>query len=432
MAFEIVFLFFIICLFACFVFFMRRNEELPLFLCFYSGMVLIRLHLLETGQADWIRFDYGIHFIFNMEEAFYVAKLIVLGTVILTCAFLLLVKSPPAVKIDNSDYLKRFLAKKKTLIIVLFVLFYLFQMAFRTKLSHGYATNLTLANSSFIILIFLLFYKSDTSTIQKVFFSVFTGVLAYSTYSPENRFQFLGWVIPIFFLMMQGKKPMQKLLPAASGLILILIFFSIARTLRSEEVRTGSASEKYDEGVSRLMAFEDINFIDGFIMITQVYPEYLDYHYGMDHLAIFLRPVPRALWPGKPLASWHQKYAAKYNYGEAYDAGFSPTLYGVFYGEGGIIGIVVFSLLWGWFLARVTLACNTYDHDMSAVLKGVLIASLVPVLRSGDLPGDVAVVGMSYWPVFAFIYLYNKFIKKEKLIERHMELASIVDKNDKK
>lgn len=404
----------IFCSIASISFFFKRNEELPFFLCFYTGMVLVRLYLLEQGQAEWVNFDYGIYFEFTMEEAYNVATLMILGTVVLVACLLSFSKPPPVIKKDNSSYLKQFLAEKRTLIIGLFILFYFFQLMFRNSLSHGYATNIVLANSSFVILLFLLFYKSDTTTTQKVFFSILTGVIAYSTYSSENRFQFLGWVIPIALLLLQKRKPFQKLLPLGIGMVAILLFFSIARTLRSSEVRSASTEEIYEAGVSRLLEFEDINFIDGFMMLHQVYPDYLDYHYGMDHLAIFFRPVPRSLWPGKPAAGWHQKYAEKYNYGESFEAGFSPTLYGVFYGEGGVMGIVIFSIIWGWFLARLSYSINSYDTDLYQVLKGVLIASLIPVLRSGDLAGDIAVVGMSYWPIFTFLYLYGKFIKKEK------------------
>jgi hypothetical protein len=79
------------------------------------------------------------------------------------------------------------------------------------------------------------------------------------------------------------------------------------------------------------------------------------------------------------------------------------------------MGIIIFSIIWGWFLSRLSFKINCYDTDLAQILKGILIASLIPVLRSGDLAGDIAVVGMSYWPIFTFLYLYHKFIKEKSL-----------------
>jgi len=421
MEFGLAFLFFLLCFLIATSFFLSSNEELPLFVTLYTGLVLVRLYLLQKGEVDWVNFDYGIYFEFNMDLAYHVGSLIILGTVVLVSSYFFFYKQPPPVKRGSSTLLKQFLQQKKMLIIVLFGLFFLFQLTFGHSLSHGYATDLTLANSAFIVLLFFLFYTSQTSNFQKILFALFTGVLAYSTYSSENRFQFLGWAIPIIFLLLHGKKASQKLLPLILGTVVILVFFSMARTLRSEEVQEASFEEKYAAGFDRLLDFEDINFIDGFMMLYQVYPEYLDFGYGMDHLAILFRPIPRAFWPGKPRAGWHQKYAEKYNFGESYAAGFSPTLYGVFYGEGGVLAIILFSILWGWFLARLSFFCNSYGPDLAAVLKGILLASLIPILRSGDLAGDVAVVCMSFWPIFIFVYLYNKFLKKEAFKQINIE-----------
>jgi len=48
------------------------------------------------------------------------------------------------------------------------------------------------------------------------------------------------------------------------------------------------------------------------------------------------------------------------------------------------------------------------------LIKGIILASFIPILRGGDLPGIVAFIGMSYWPVFVMIYLYNKHLKRIK------------------
>ena len=54
-----------------------------------------------------------------------------------------------------------------------------------------------------------------------------------------------------------------------------------------------------------------------------------------------------------------------------------------------------------------------YNSDLYWLIKGIILASFIPILRGGDLPGIVAFIGMSYWPVFVMIYLYNKHLKKQ-------------------
>ncbi len=201
-----------------------------------------------------------------------------------------------------------------------------------------------------------------------------------------------------------------------AGLFAILIIFSAARVLRytNAEARVLTMEELYEESYERMEESDDVNFIDGFMMMYQVYPRYLDYTYGFDHLNIFLRPIPRVLWPDKPLAGWFQNYQQKYGL-EKTTIGFSPTLYGVFYAEMGTEGIIVFSILWAYGLVWLYRYINQFSSDLSWLLTGVMLTAMIPIFRSGDLPGDVAIVLMSYWPIIYFVYIYKKFLKKENI-----------------
>jgi oligosaccharide repeat unit polymerase len=172
-----------------------------------------------------------------------------------------------------------------------------------------------------------------------------------------------------------------------------------------------SLEDLYEESYDRMEESDDINFIDGFMMMYQVYPKYLDHTYGMDHLSILLRPIPRNLWPGKPLAGWFQNYQEKYGTQKS-TIGFSPTLYGVFYSEGGVVGIIILSVLWAYALAWTYRNFSAYKSDISYILIGVFLTALIPIFRSGDLPGDFAIVLLSYWPIILFTYKYRQFVKK--------------------
>jgi len=146
-------------------------------------------------------------------------------------------------------------------------------------------------------------------------------------------------------------------------------------------------------------------------MVLQVYPQHLDYHWGSEHLEILYRPIPRSLWPNKPLGGYANKIGLNDNMGGG-SVGISQSLYGSFYGEGGIFGIVVLCFIYALVLNRIMLISLRYKSDVRHLIKGITIASLVPLLRGGDLPGVYAFIGMTFWPVFYFIYKYKKFAVK--------------------
>jgi hypothetical protein len=398
--------------------FIKNNDELPIILIIFNLLVLTRLFALEAGDVDWVAFDYGIIFDFDMEQAYTVSQLIFLGTFILFTFYLIFYKKKEQEPSDNSEFFEEFLNKNKNIIIVGFVFFYIFKMfagnSLGDTLGKGYGFLLTLANSAFIILLFLILYKLKTNIVRKSIFSILFFLIAMSTYSPGLRYQFLGWAIPIFVYLFRNLKPLKKISYYSIGIVVTFVFFSIAGAERQEETRNSSFLDKFDTGIERILVAEDVNFIDGFVMLYQIYPQYLDFHYGLDHLGILLRPVPRAWWAGKPEGAWQQKYAQKYNLGYNFVTGISPTLYGVFFGEGGAFAIIIFSILWAFIFNKIRFGTETYDVDLQYILKGIFLASLLPLLRSGDLAGDISIIGMSYWPIFIFIYRYNKFIKEKK------------------
>jgi oligosaccharide repeat unit polymerase len=188
--------------------------------------------------------------------------------------------------------------------------------------------------------------------------------------------------------------------------------------MRYAKMDAMTLDEIYEESYDRLQESDDVNFIDGFMMLYQVYPQLLDYNYGMDHLNILFRPIPRSLWPDKPLAGWVLNYQEKYGI-EQVKVGFSPTLYGVFYAEGGVIGIIILSVIWAVFLAWLYRSFRVFQSDLSYMLIGIVLTAMIPIFRSGDLAGDFAIVLMSYWPIFIFVRQYKKYIDKRQQYESY-------------
>ncbi len=401
------------------IYFLRKRNEVPFFLAAFNLMVEYRIIALENGTSDFVASDYGIDFIFDLKYAYIASGLIALGTTIMLYSYILFFKPPVKTVKDDNQLLSAFIDKNKVIIVVGLCFFTLLTIALSGGDTGSYSFLTKLGTTSFILLLFLVVvFGKKTSGFVKFIYGLMFCFLAYLTYSTAIRFQFLGWIIPVGYFLVRNVKPGKKLVLAFSGIFVILIVFSLAGAMRNNVVSDLSLGQMYDLSVERMLVADDVNFIDGFMMIYQVYPKLLDYDYGLEHVAIFLRPIPRSLWPGKPLASWVRNYQAKYNGEVLNSAGFSPTIWGVFYAEGGIAGIIIFSVFWGWFLGFLYRKFSCFKSDLSYLLVGILIASLIPIFRSGDMAGDFAIVLMSFWPVIVFVRYYKKFVERERKLEQ--------------
>jgi hypothetical protein len=159
---------------------------------------------------------------------------------------------------------------------------------------------------------------------------------------------------------------------------------------------------------------EDATMLDGFMMVLQVYPQHLNFHYGTEHLEILYRPIPRSIWPDKPLGGYANKLGLNDNMSGG-SVGISQSIYGSFYGEGGVGGIVILSILYAVLLNYIMVSSLKYKSDVRHLIKGITLASTIPILRGGDLPGIYAFVGMTFWPVFYFIYNYKTYLHMYRL-----------------
>ncbi|MFN8416226.1 MAG: hypothetical protein U0U66_07840 [Cytophagaceae bacterium] len=394
-------------------FFISKKTEVPLFIALFNVLVQTRIVSLENGWADFVNFNYQIDFVFTMEQAYLISNYITIGSTIMQYVYMGFYSSPKVSVLDSDDSFKEFLLSKKNIIFIGLAIFTLFQLFFAGNISDSYGLLSRLGNSSFILLFYLLFHftNPEKTSIKLMYLSGFL-FLAWLTYSAELRFQFLGWMIPVGYFIFRKYSVQMKIVLMIFGLFVILVIFSAARVMRYNDVNNMTAEEWYDESYERLQVTDDINFIDGFMMMYQVYPSMLEHTYGVEHLNVVFRPIPREMWPGKPLAGWFQNYREKYGV-EFANIGFSPTIYGVFYAEIGEEGIWIFSCLWGVLLVYVYRKTRQYSSCLSDLLTGVFLAALVPIFRSGDMAGDFAIVLMSYWPILFFVWKYNQYVNEK-------------------
>ncbi|MEH1774146.1 oligosaccharide repeat unit polymerase [Nostoc sp.] len=252
-------------------------------------------------------------------------------------------------------------------------------------------------------------------------FSILVGV-SYYTFSPTSRFQFLGWMLASAIVLSSSYRPKTRLILFTIIAVLAISMFAVAGAMRNTTLAEDAVNQAAFE---RAFSAEDANMLDGFVMIQQVYPERLDYSWGMEHLEIVMRPIPRALWPEKPVGGYMNKLNITTNKGKG-TLGISPSLIGSFYAEGGIIGIIFFSIVYGKIFASIV-RYSTKIHPFASILvRAILCACLIPLLRGGDLPGIYAWFGMAFWPCFLLLWIKRKYFRQSYLSTRHFYLNNSV------
>jgi hypothetical protein len=162
--------------------------------------------------------------------------------------------------------------------------------------------------------------------------------------------------------------------------------------------------------------------LDGLVYLMQVYPKLLPYRYGGEHLEILERPIPRAWWPGKPVGGYMNKLGL-FNAGSSVTVGIAPTLFGSFYTEGGWVAVFIFCVIYGWGIARIVRFSAEVRPLFGVLIRAGLLAGLIPLLRGGDLPGIYAWLGMTFWPLFIFLWWNRPYLRPLPLRTRELTTA---------
>jgi hypothetical protein len=255
------------------------------------------------------------------------------------------------------------------------------------------------------ILLALLWKAGGLNSQGRKFIAVvMLAVVAYLTFDSSSRFQFLGWILASTIILTAGLPFRRKALFALLGLTTAAALFAVAGALRGADDPDVALQE---ESVNRFAFAADANMLDGFVLLRQVYPDILNYSYGLEHLEIFTRPIPRAWWPAKPVGGYLNKLGI-IDASSGVTLGISPSLFGSFYQEGGIPGLVLLSAVYG-FLFGWLIRFTAVIHPLGGLLiRAIACAAVVPLLRGGDLPGIYAWFGMAFWPCFLVLYIWRK------------------------
>jgi hypothetical protein len=404
------------------IWFLRRNDEIPLIissLLFYIASY--RYWSVNIGINHWVNLSsYGISRI-NNENALRVLSYIILGQICLLATYMYQQKRVLPIVVASSD--NRPLLQglgPKAILIGLFCL----PVAVITRSSviqqlhaghslafevSGYLNLFPLALVGIATLILWLWKLNGLSSIpSKIAAIVILLGVSYLSFNISGRFQFLGWLIAGGIILSSSYRPRNRLIILALIAILGIGIFSLAGAMRYIKI---SHSDLQQSTLERAVSAEDANMLDGFVFLESIYPQRLDFRYGMEHIEILLRPIPRAWWPEKPVGGGYMKEFGLSNSRKGTTLGFSPTLFGSFYSEGGLLGIGFFSWIYGLIFANVVRYSTRLQPFAGLLIRAIFCACLIPLLRGGDLPGIYAWIGMAFWPCFLLLWLKQANLK---------------------
>ncbi|MBD1862614.1 MULTISPECIES: hypothetical protein [Trichocoleus] len=399
------------------IWFLKRNDEIPLIISsFLFYVASYRYWAVEHGINQWIKLSWFISKPITQEAALEALMYITLGEICLLSTYMLCQRRSLAVAIPPSDRSVLQWLRPKTLLLGLFCLplVILTRSQIATQLSAGSSLAFQINNYLYlfpfalvgiaILVVCLWRFGAITSLINKVMaLSILTSVF-YLTFGSQARFQFLGWMIAAGIIVSSFYRPKIRLALLTLSLILAMAVFAISGAMRNPNIANQSLNQI---ALERALGAEDANMLDGFVLLKNVYPEQLDFRWGMEHLEIFIRPIPRAWWPEKPVGGYMNKLGFTIAGGRG-TVGISPTIFGSFYAEIGLFGILFFAPLYGLVIAKVVRYSTQLQPFAGVLVRAILCSSLIPLLRGGDLAGIYAWIGMAFWPCFLLLWMKRR------------------------
>lgn len=215
-------------------------------------------------------------------------------------------------------------------------------------------------------------YKVNTTDIGYLSDAMFLLVPICGMFAWYHRFRWYGWLPLVLFVVLKASSGGRGAFVIALACALLFYFYD--RKVKVPGVRLmiiGAALAMVfnmvgqDRGyaIRQLLGFEDkagpqigrsLRFLEGMDFANMEYFEFIvyvvpqrsgTYDYFLSNLQLLTEPIPRALWPGKPVGP-PIKLMEFFDYGTPY--GLSYTVPGVGWFEAGWIGVVLWSMLWGW------------------------------------------------------------------------------------
>lgn len=179
-----------------------------------------------------------------------------------------------------------------------------------------------------------------------------------------------------------------------TGLASVLLFNYMTQLRYS---RWADASDLESKNLFELFVFNrNLADISKTAHIINGVPEDLEYKYGTSLLSVFVSPIPRTLWPEKPVLYLGKEIGKKiYRVGDRVNTGIPPGLIAELYLNFGLLGILSGMALFGIFLGGLYSAMKHYPvaNDGHILLYAILVVfSAIVILGSSFSQGIIAIL----------------------------------------
>ncbi|WP_439362010.1 oligosaccharide repeat unit polymerase [Bradyrhizobium sp. DASA03007] len=188
----------------------------------------------------------------------------------------------------------------------------------------------------------------------------------------------------LYFYEHRRKWPTIKVAATAAALLVVFFFIGQSRSFLQDLI-SGQPSTQRAETASRNpldnMDFANLEYLE--YILTIVPDQTGTYDYFLRNLQVFTEPIPRAMWPEKPIGPPIQLYNI-FQYG--FPIGITWTLVGEGWQDLGIAGVLIWCLLAGALLGRLYEWYVTSDQNVfRTALFLVLLPLTVQWFRDGVL-----------------------------------------------
>lgn len=245
----------------------------------------------------------------------------------------------------------------------------------------GYVT----AMAEFIPIVAIILVMASK---KKLLVFSFIGLfIAVRIYAGAQRLSFIVVVLAIFFLYLIAKgRRYPPLVVIVSGLIFAVIFDVVGndryvlRKLMANETTVGEIAASYVENRAGNLLTSDIVEFDAATATISVVNDYDEYSYGSQYLRIFIWPIPRQIWPGKPV------YTSVVNLNDYGDFRFLTTsLYADVYMAFGFLSLVPMMFFLGRFMSVVYGWALSGEHVLKYMFFWVFIIYFKTIMRDGGV-----------------------------------------------
>ena len=205
-----------------------------------------------------------------------------------------------------------------------------------------------------------------------------------------------------------------KIRRAGTVLVAAVAVILLMGVLRYTQTR-GLSYDEYRSGVSVVEMAEPLLGSSNFMgvgktaAIIEAVPDRLDYLYGTSYLTWIVAPIPRAIWPDKPIIRIGRVlgYAI---FGTADTTGIPPGAVGELYLNFGWLGIplgmLAFGLFLGWYARKLTI--GSYSNINLRVIYAATLVFVAYTGISSDFNGTVSAVLQRLVPLLGLLWFVNK------------------------